>query len=375
MTNIAIFASGGGTNAENIARTFAGGNRVRVAVAITNNRDAGVIKRMEAFHIPVLYFPNAVWSKEPQKIVEALKPYSIDLVALAGFMRRVAPEILEAYPGRVINIHPSLLPRHGGKGMYGHHVHEAVIADGDKESGVTVHYVTDEIDGGSIILQKSFPLAEGETAETLEAKIHPVEYEIFPQAIVKVISDLNKRGGNPGPAAGSDTAPAQVPSADEQWASALQLKYSDKEAAERRAEAEARAYPAPQAEAAQAVEPVQTASAADAPHQARNTERIREFARRPQSAATVMPAPAPAPAVAKPKSYIWVAVVMAIFFNTLLAVVAIVYACQVDTKWSCGDTAGAQNASNRAQGWIIASFVVGLLTATLWIPLSIIGSI
>ena len=179
MTNIAIFASGGGTNAENIARTFAGGNRVRVAVAITNNRDAGVIKRMEAFHIPVLYFPNAVWSKEPQKIVEALKPYSIDLVALAGFMRRVAPEILEAYPGRVINIHPSLLPRHGGKGMYGHHVHEAVIADGDKESGVTVHYVTDEIDGGSIILQKSFPLAEGETAETLEAKIHPVEYEIF----------------------------------------------------------------------------------------------------------------------------------------------------------------------------------------------------
>lgn len=361
MTNIAIFASGSGTNAENIARTFMAGSRVRVVVALTNNRDAGVIARMEALNIPVLYFPNKTWSGEPGKILDILKQYDIDIIALAGFMRCVSSEILQAYPGRVINIHPSLLPRHGGKGMYGHHVHEAVIASGDKESGVTVHYVTEEIDGGEIILQKSFPLNEGETASSLEARIHPLEYEIYPQAIVKVISALRAKK--------ESCCPPQ-PSPDEEWADALSINYSDEAAADRAAQLEERRLEAE----------VKSASAEAAAHVAPSAaESVRSFARSPQSGRTAPPALAAAPsAVAQekePKSYLWVAVVMLIFFNTLLAVVAIVYACQVSSKWCQGDRDGALRASNRAQGWCIASFVVGLLTATLWVPLTVLSNL
>ena len=245
MKNIAIFASGSGTNAENIARLFHQGNRIRVAVVVSNKKNAGVHQRMEALGVPTLYLPNSVWDNDPAQVVDALRPYAPDLVVLAGFMRTIQPAIIDAYRGRMLNIHPSLLPAYGGKGMYGHHVHEAVMAAGEKQSGVTVHYVSDEIDGGEILMQQSVDIVPGDTAETLEAKIHPVEYSLYPRAIVAALQRLDNDGlpsshavevsATPERAEAAHKAPEvpaapPVPSADEEWAGVLQVKYSDSEA-------------------------------------------------------------------------------------------------------------------------------------------------
>lgn len=242
MKNLAIFASGSGTNAENIARLFHQGNQVRVAVVLCNRKNAGVFGRMERLGVPCLYIPSSVWDSEPEKVVDALKPYDIDLVVLAGFMRTVQPAIIRAYEGRMVNIHPSLLPAYGGKGMYGHHVHEAVIAAGEKKSGVTVHYVTDRIDGGEIVMQQSVDITPEDTPETLEAKIHPVEYSLYPRAIVAALGRMEGRASGNSPAEPEAATPPETPrSVDSAWADTLHLKYDEKEAAERKARAEERA--------------------------------------------------------------------------------------------------------------------------------------
>ena len=197
MKKIAILASGSGTNAENIVRLFHEGNKIRVVHVLANRQKAGVHERMQKLGVPTEYVPNSVWENEAYKVVDILQSKEVDLVVLAGFMRKIDSAIINAYKGRIINIHPSLLPAHGGKGMWGHHVHEAVIAAGDKQSGVTVHYVTDEIDGGEIIMQQAIDLVEGETAESLEAKIHPVEYDLYPRAIVAALKRLDTPASNP----------------------------------------------------------------------------------------------------------------------------------------------------------------------------------
>ena len=189
--NIAIFASGSGTNAENLAKSFANSPTARVSLALSNRQNADVFRRMESLGVPCLYVPNEVWDKHPEEIVEILKKHRISVIALAGFMRFVSPAITGAFAGRMVNIHPSLLPAYGGKGMFGRHVHEAVIAAKEPKSGATVHIVTEEVDGGSIIMQKEVAVSPDDTPQTLEARVHAAEYEIYPAAISKLIAGLD----------------------------------------------------------------------------------------------------------------------------------------------------------------------------------------
>lgn len=186
MKNIAIFASGNGTNAENIARFFAHSSDVRIAVVLTNLPDVPVIERMNRLNIPVKYFPSDQWRKATP-IVDFLAPLHIDLIVLAGFLAFIKLPIIDAYPMRIINIHPSLLPKFGGKGMWGDHVHEAVIAAGEKQSGITIHYVTADIDAGAAIAQFTCDVKPDDTPDSLAQRIHKLEYAHFPEVIAHIL--------------------------------------------------------------------------------------------------------------------------------------------------------------------------------------------
>lgn len=187
MYKIAILASGSGSNAETIVRHFHAGNAARVVVVLSNKARAGVHDRMQPLGVATKTLDNSVWADEPERVVALLRSLDVDMVVLAGFLRRIHPAIVTAYRGRILNIHPSLLPAYGGKGMYGRHVHEAVLAAGERETGVTVHHVTDGIDEGAIVMQQPVAIDSGETVETLEAKIHAVEYDLYPLAIAAVL--------------------------------------------------------------------------------------------------------------------------------------------------------------------------------------------
>lgn len=187
MKRIAIFASGSGTNAEAIARYFEGNTDIKVSCVLSNRANAGVHQRMQAFGIPTHTLAKEVWN-EAHPIVEMLQKEEIDLIVLAGFMRKIEQPLTTAFAGRIVNIHPSLLPLHGGVGMYGHHVHEAVLADGDKESGITIHYVDEQIDGGEIIFQAKCEVLPNDTPDTLAGRIHVLEHRHFPQVIESILT-------------------------------------------------------------------------------------------------------------------------------------------------------------------------------------------
>lgn len=187
MHNIAILASGSGSNAENIVRFFHSGHDVRVAVVLSNRSDAGVHDRMNRLGVETITLGNDIWSTHPAEVIAELQARDIELVVLAGFLRKIHPDIVTAYQGRMLNIHPSLLPAYGGKGMYGHHIHEAVIAAGERESGVTVHFVSNEMDKGRIIVQERVTISDDETPDSLEEKIHHLEYNIYPRAIAATL--------------------------------------------------------------------------------------------------------------------------------------------------------------------------------------------
>lgn len=191
MHRIAVIASGSGTNAENLARAFARSGQGRVTLLLTNRPDAGAHARLEALGVPSVTYANTVWASEPETILSTLREHGIDFVALCGFLRKVHPAIVAAYRGRMVNIHPSLLPRHGGMGMYGMRVHQAVIDSGDELSGATVHYVTDEMDEGAIILQGTVPVTAADTPESVAAKVHDVEMDIYPRAVTIALDTLD----------------------------------------------------------------------------------------------------------------------------------------------------------------------------------------
>lgn len=187
MKNIAILASGNGSNAEAIARYFTSHSDIKVAIVISNRAKAGVHQRVNALGIPSITIGKDDWECG-QPVVEILRSHNIDLIVLAGFMRRIHDYIIDAYPNRIINIHPSLLPRHGGPGMWGHHVHEAVLAAGDTESGITIHHVTSEIDGGAIIFQASCEVKSDDTPDSLAERIHTLEHRHFPRVIEMLLT-------------------------------------------------------------------------------------------------------------------------------------------------------------------------------------------
>ncbi|MBL7900486.1 MAG: phosphoribosylglycinamide formyltransferase [Bacteroidia bacterium] len=187
MINVAVFASGEGTNAENLFKYFANDPRVRIKLVITNREDAGVVAKAHQYKKTVQIVSREALEKYSNQLVEFLQVEKIDLIVLAGFLLKIPVEFIRAFPNRIINLHPSLLPKYGGKGMYGKHVHEAVLANKEKTSGVTVHYVNEVYDQGEIILQASCNLNENETIESLSAKIRQLEFECLPRAIEKFL--------------------------------------------------------------------------------------------------------------------------------------------------------------------------------------------
>ncbi len=186
MKNIAIFASGSGTNAENIAKYFANNNEIRVVLVLSNNANAKVHDRMRKLKIPSYTFSKNEFS-EGTAVLSKLKEYHIDFIVLAGYMNKITSPLLKAYPQQIINIHPALLPKFGGKGMYGMHVHEAVVAAGEKESGITIHFVNENYDEGAIIFQANCPVLSGDSPEQVAEKVHQLEYAHFPHVIEEVI--------------------------------------------------------------------------------------------------------------------------------------------------------------------------------------------
>jgi phosphoribosylglycinamide formyltransferase 1 len=186
MNNIAIFASGSGTNAENIIRFFRTHQEIRVSLVLCNKPDAGVIERAKNLEIELVIF-NRKDLYESHLILKKLEKHQITHIVLAGFLWLIPKSLLDAYPEAIINIHPALLPDYGGKGMYGSRVHEAVIANRDQESGITIHYVNEKYDDGNIIFQARCRIDEGETPESLAAKIHRLEYAHYPRVIEEVI--------------------------------------------------------------------------------------------------------------------------------------------------------------------------------------------
>ncbi len=187
--NIAILASGSGTNAENIIRYFREKESACVGLVLTNRQNAFVLERARSLDVPCAYFAKSDW-EGGEAILSVLREHHIDFVVLAGFLARVPDNILHAYPNKMINIHPSLLPKFGGKGMYGDRVHEAVIEAGEKESGITIHYTNEHYDEGAIICQEKCPVLPGDTPDELAHRIHALEYEYYPKVVERLVLAL-----------------------------------------------------------------------------------------------------------------------------------------------------------------------------------------
>lgn len=186
--NIAIFASGKGTNAENIARYFESKPKDKVTLMLTNNPEAGVLKVARHLQIPSFVF--SLEQLNDGTVLSILQQQAIDFVVLAGFLKRIPEHIVEAYHRRMVNIHPALLPKYGGKGMYGQRVHQAVKDAGDVETGITIHYVNSNYDEGDIILQARETVRPKDSIADIEKKIHLLEYNYYPEVIEDVLDEL-----------------------------------------------------------------------------------------------------------------------------------------------------------------------------------------
>lgn len=320
MINIAVFASGNGSNAVNLVNKFNSGSRIRVALCLTDKENAPVIGKMQELGVPVEYVPRSVWKDDPQAVIDILRAHDIEIIALAGFLSFLDAAIVKAYEGKILNIHPSLLPAYGGRGMHGANVHKAVIEAGDTKSGATVHIVTDEIDAGPIVVQRCVTVLPEDTPETLEAKVHEVEYDIFPEAVMKLVASTAE-------------PPALPKSVDDDWAEALGVPND--------------------------IPPVITTPPA-AP-----ASGIRS--------ASVSPAEQPRDAEPMPPTYLVWAVVTMVLCCFIPGIVAVVNSSKVSSRYYAGDYEGARRASRNAEIWIIITFVIGVIFNTLYLPLSIAG--
>jgi len=187
MPRLAIFASGSGTNAENIIQYFQNKPQIRVSCICTNRADAYVTERARKYDIPVLVFTRQDFY-ESEKVLDYLEENKIDWIILAGFLWLIPARLIDRYASRIINIHPALLPKYGGKGMYGASVHRAVIENREKQSGITIHYVNKEYDKGNIIFQVACPVDPDDTPDTLASRVHALEYAHFPRVIEEIVT-------------------------------------------------------------------------------------------------------------------------------------------------------------------------------------------
>jgi len=188
MKNIVLFASGSGTNVENIILHFQKSAQAKVVAVFTNNPKAKVIERAENLNVPVFQF-----SKEELQsgmVLNKIHEYQPDLIVLAGFLLQFPQTLIEAFPNKIINIHPALLPKYGGKGMYGMRVHESVLQNQEKETGISIHLVNEHYDDGKIIFQKAMNIDTCKTPEAIAEKIHELEYEYFPKVIEEYLTQI-----------------------------------------------------------------------------------------------------------------------------------------------------------------------------------------
>ncbi len=189
MNNIDVFASGNGTNAENIITHFSASNNAVVKLVITNKADAYVLERARAKNVPAIVLPREeLTCDNPTALLETLKQHGIEYIILAGYLLKIPAALTENYKGKILNIHPALLPKFGGKGMYGMHVHRAVIEAREAESGITIHLVDAVYDNGKILFQATCPVLATDTPEQLAAKVQELEQTHFPTIIEKFIT-------------------------------------------------------------------------------------------------------------------------------------------------------------------------------------------
>ncbi len=186
MKRVVILASGSGSNAENIFSYFEGGGTVMVAAILTNKKTAKVLERAERLGIPAYYFNRQAFSGS-NSIVEVIKGLRPDLIILAGFLWKIPTSLITAFPNKIINIHPALLPKYGGKGMYGNKVHQAVKENSEPETGITIHYVNENYDEGGIIFQAKTAVKASDSVDDIAEKVHQLEYEHFPKVIDKLL--------------------------------------------------------------------------------------------------------------------------------------------------------------------------------------------
>ena len=189
-TNIAIFVSGSGTNCENLIKYFSGSDEITPVLVLSNRADAYGLVRAERLGVPTAVATKSQLN-DPDFMLPLLREYGVGFIVLAGFLPLVPDYLIEEFPRRIVNLHPALLPKYGGKGMWGHHVHEAVKAAGETETGMTVHYVSSVCDGGEIIAQYRVALSPDDTADDIAEKEHQLEMQYFPQVVERVIKMKN----------------------------------------------------------------------------------------------------------------------------------------------------------------------------------------
>lgn len=188
---IAIFASGSGSNAQKIMELFKHSSEVEIALVLTNNPEAYVLQRADNFEIPAHIFDRKEFY-ETDQVVDLLKNLDVDLIVLAGFLWLIPKNMIAEYPGRIVNIHPALLPKFGGKGMYGDHVHNAVIASGEGEGGITIHYVNENYDEGEYIYQAKYKIEKGDNLEMVKFKGQQLEHQHYPRIVESILKKIKK---------------------------------------------------------------------------------------------------------------------------------------------------------------------------------------
>lgn len=188
MNRIVILASGSGSNAENIINYFKDSTQTEVSCVLTNKISAGVIDRCNRLKVPCLFFNKSAFVNS-DTVLSILKSQKPTLIVLAGFLWKVPEKLVKAFPKKIINIHPALLPKYGGKGMYGAQVHEAIKANAETETGITIHYVNGNYDEGTIIYQTSTNISKSDSSEDIADKVHALEYNHFPKVIEKLLND------------------------------------------------------------------------------------------------------------------------------------------------------------------------------------------
>ncbi|TDD99827.1 phosphoribosylglycinamide formyltransferase [Flavobacterium cellulosilyticum] len=187
MMNIVIFASGSGSNAENIIKHFITKDTGTVVAVFTNNPNAKVIERAQKLKVPAIVFSKEDFIEG--EVLQKINSFQPDWIVLAGFLLKLPESFVAAFPNKIINIHPALLPKYGGKGMYGMHVHKAIVENKENETGITIHYVNENYDEGNIIFQKKVAVLVTDTPEVVAEKIHELEQRYFPEVVEKLITN------------------------------------------------------------------------------------------------------------------------------------------------------------------------------------------